>query len=316
MSKKLEHAEWIKKYKNNFNQNIEVIGCYVNSKTKIEVKCKICGKIYNTLPSIITSGCMCKNCSNQKTFSKFKEELNIINNRIEILGTYKGDSEPILLKCIICGNEWFGRPTHLLRGHGCPKCAADKVADLKRKTQECFEKEIFDTNPSIVILGKYKNRHSPILVKSKICGHMWNASPSNLLYHKTGCPICMMSHGERDVYMYLKSNDVLFDSQKVFNGLTGIGKRSLSYDFYLPKHNILIEYQGEFHDGTANQQTEKEFEIQKEHDRRKKQYASDNNIRLLEIWYWDFDNIIEILTREIFNTPFLMQKIRKEVKNV
>ncbi len=30
---------------------------------------------------------------------------------------------------------------------------------------------------------------------------------------------------------------------------------------------------------------------QQEHDRRKKQYAKNHGIKLLEIWYWDFDNI-------------------------
>ena len=71
----------------------------------------------------------------------------------------------------------------------------------------------------------------------------------------------------------------------------------LSYDFYLPKYNLLIEYQGQFHDGniTGDYQTEEMLEIQQEHDRRKRQYAIDHNIELMEIWYWDFDNIENIL---------------------
>ena len=40
---------------------------------------------------------------------------------------------------------------------------------------------------------------------------------------------------------------------------------------------MLIEYQGEFHDGTANIQTEEDFKIQSEHDRRKAEYARENN---------------------------------------
>ena len=71
------------------------------------------------------------------------------------------------------------------------------------------------------------------------------------------------------------------------------------YDFYLPEHNLLIEYQGQFHDGTAHQQSKKEFERQQEHDKRKREYAKDNNIKLLEIWYYDFDNIEEILNKEL-----------------
>lgn len=137
------------------------------------------------------------------------------------------------------------------------------------------------------------------MVRSIICNHTWKAAPSNLLFNQTGCPICSMSHGERSIYLFLKNNNINFIPQKEFNNLFGINGGNLSYDFYLSTYNILIEYQGEFHDGTANQQTPKEYETQKEHDRRKKEFAINNNIKLLEIWYWDFDNIEEILNREL-----------------
>ena len=65
--------------------------------------------------------------------------------------------------------------------------------------------------------------------------------------------------------------------------------------FYLPKENILIEYQGEYHDGTARNQTNEEFKVQQEHDKRKREYAKSHNIELLEIWYYDYNNIEEIL---------------------
>ena len=77
--------------------------------------------------------------------------------------------------------------------------------------------------------------------------------------------------------------------------MIGLKEGLLSYDFYLPKYNLLIEYQGEYHDGSVHKETKERFERQQEHDRRKREYAERNNIKLLEIWYWDFDNIEEIL---------------------
>jgi len=44
---------------------------------------------------------------------------------------------------------------------------------------------------------------------------------------------------------------------------------------------------------------EARFKKQLEHDRRKREYAKKHNINLLEIWYWDFDNIEKILDREL-----------------
>ena len=39
--------------------------------------------------------------------------------------------------------------------------------------------------------------------------------------------------------------------------------------------------------------------MQQEHDKRKRQYAKDHNIKLIEIWYWDFDKIESILEKEL-----------------
>ena len=77
----------------------------------------------------------------------------------------------------------------------------------------------------------------------------------------------------------------------------GVGGGLLSYDFYLPKYNLLIEYQGQFHDGniTGNYQTEEMLSIQKEHDRRKRNYVKAHYIELLEICYLYFKNIEQIL---------------------
>ena len=81
----------------------------------------------------------------------------------------------------------------------------------------------------------------------------------------------------------------------------------LRFDFYLPDYNLLIECQGvqhrEWREGWI---TKEKFEKQLEHDKRKRNYAKENNINLLEIWYYDIDEIEEILIKEL-------NKINKEV---
>ena len=154
----------------------------------------------------------------------------------------------------------------------------------------------------------------------KDCKHEWYATIDSRNKNNgtsNGCPECNKSKGEKkckEVFLCKmffeitqvkydnlsdtdKNNNTYFISQKTFNGLVGLGNGSLSYDFYLPKYNCLIEYQGQYHDGTVSNQTEEQFKYQQEHDRRKKEYAQNNNINLLEIWYWDFDNIEEILSK-------------------
>ena len=109
------------------------------------------------------------------------------------------------------------------------------------------------------------------------------------------CPYCALSKGEKKIENWLRYHNIEYTYEQTFNGLIGLKEGLLSYDFYLPKYNLLIEYQGEYHDGSVHNETKKRFERQQEHDRRKREYAERNNIKLLEIWYWDFDNIEEIL---------------------
>lgn len=81
--------------------------------------------------------------------------------------------------------------------------------------------------------------------------------------------------------------------------MLGIKNRFLSYDFYLPDYNLLIEYQGQFHDGISGEYSRRNLKNQQEHDSRKKCYSINNNIDFLEIWYWDFDKIDIILNEAL-----------------
>ena len=128
---------------------------------------------------------------------------------------------------------------------------------------------------------------------------MWSVKLYNVSLNKTWCPKCNESKGEKRIRKWLKDRNIFYETQKTYNDLVGINNGLLSYDFYLPNYNLLIEYQGQFHDGNNGCQKDKDLKRQQEHDRRKRQYAKDNNIKLLEIWYHDFNNIEEILERRL-----------------
>lgn len=60
----------------------------------------------------------------------------------------------------------------------------------KRKTHDEFMAEFrVKGNPNVIIIGKYINNKTRILVKCKIDGYEWYVLPNNLLYG-TGCPVC------------------------------------------------------------------------------------------------------------------------------
>ena len=284
------------------NPNIKVLGKYINGNTKVLFQCLIDGYIFESTPGhMLSRGATCPKCSKKvkRTTESFKKEVEKANPNINILGDYVNVDTPILAQCKIDGYMWSPIPYHILNGGGCPKCA-----NKWRRTTDEYKKEIYELyGDEYKVLGEYKTALEPIKMIHTTCKRIFYATPTAMRRNDYPCPYCEHpTTGEQRIINYLDSfmkNQYTY--QKYYDDLFGIGGGLLSYDFHLPTYNLLIEYQGEFHDGTARQQTEEEFEIQKEHDKRKREYAKSHGIDLLEIWYWDFDNIEDILYNYLRN---------------
>ena len=103
-----------------------------------------------------------------------------------------------------------------------------------------------------------------------------------------------MSNGEQRIEKYLKRKGHEYISQKRFDDCRNINP--LPFDFYLPKHNIIIEFDGEQHydyDKAFFCSTNCYDDIQR-NDKIKNQYCMDNNIGLIRIKYHELiENTIE-----------------------
>lgn len=104
------------------------------------------------------------------------------------------------------------------------------------------------------------------------------------------------SFGELVIYTYLLEHDIEFAHQKKFDDLRHINK--LPFDFYLPKFNLLIEYNGIQHERGWQGNAEDANEIKKR-DEIKIKYAVTNNFNLLIIDKVTRDEILNVLTNEI-----------------
>lgn len=286
--------------------HVSVIGEYLGSKTKITVKCKTCGYTWKSRPNNLLTGYGCPKCSNRhkRTNNEFRTDVKIVNPDIEIISDFTNTSRHVQVKCKVCDYIWSTTPNHLLSGSGCPNCKAIQLGDRRRLTNEEFLKRLKVKNKNVDVLSKYTGALNKVKCKCKICNNIWYITPANLL-DGHGCSICNNSKGEKEIYSYLIDNDVKFETQKKFNNLFGVNNGLLSYDFYLPNQNLLIEFQGLQHEkpvdfkGLGNKYAESRFIVQKEHDKRKREYAEKNHIRLLEVWYFEFDKVKEILNKNI-----------------
>lgn len=283
----------------NINDKILVVGTYVDNKTKIKCRCLVdgCGCEWYQRPNDLLQGIGCPRCVGyeRKTDVQFKEEFYKLSNMIELLSDYVNRRTPILCKCKIDAYEWYAYPNDLLSGRsGCRMCNGNA-----QYTTESFKIALQKVDPNIEIVGEYVNSKTPIDCTCKICGHNWKASPSNMLNNKTGCPNCVKSSRlEELVEFYFKEYNIEFERPKKFEGLTGIGGKPLSYDFYLPTYNYLFECQGVQHEHPIEYFGGKEtFKIQQEHDKRKREYAEVHKIPLYEIWYYNKNDIRNILDK-------------------
>ena len=135
------------------------------------------------------------------------------------------------------------------------------------------------------------------------CGEEFERDLAHMKRYDSGviCRECNSSQLEHKTKEILNKYCIEYKVQVTYEGLIGLGNGSLSYDFFLPKYNILLECQGVQHEKFTKgfHKSKKDFLKQLEHDRRKFEYAIKNNYIPMEIWYWDIDNIEEILVREL-----------------
>lgn len=283
------------------DSKITILSKYRNAHSKVKCQCKKCDYVWDAIADDLIRGSGCPKCAGniKKTHEEYLSQLKLTNPNIELLNQYVSCHSKIKYRCNICGYEGMADAVSLLSGHGCYRCGIEISKKKQRKSHDLFVDEMSKLNNNIEILGKYINNNSRIHCKCKICEHEWNPLANNLL-SGYGCPNCNMSSLEQFVYSYLYNNSINFEQRYTFSNLKGIGNKLLSYDFYLPNCNLLIECQGIQHYQPIKHFGGKEkFKIQQEHDKRKREYAKENNIKLLEIPYWDYENIEQILLREL-----------------
>ncbi len=230
-----------------------------------------------------------------KTQEDFIKEVNKLwNGQYVVLGEYENSQMKIEMKHQ-CGFTYKVTPANFLKGRQCPKC----VKRVKTKDTEYYKKELREmVDNEYTLLSEYKASRVKVKLKHNVCGFEYLTTPNDFQQGKR-CPKCRESKGEKKIRTLLEEHKIKFIPQYEFDDLIGIGGRTLKFDFAILKDNdnkILIEYDGEFHfEGKARLQKDSDFKTQQIHDEMKNQYCKENNIELIRIPYWKYDNIEEIL---------------------
>src|SRR5699024_3300083 len=282
---------------------IEIMSRYKNDGAKVLCKCKIDNYEWEATPNNLLQGYGCPKCGELRRIklrtrkhNEFIKELKLVNTNIDVLSEYSRSDNKIKCRCKIDSHEWEALPSSLLCGQGCPKCGITKSAKVRTKTHDEFVKELYEVNPDVEVLEKYKRNNAKIKFRCKVDGNEWETSPISLLIG-TGCPSCNSSKGEKQVEKYLKENLIPYKAQHTFNGCRY--KKELPFDFYLPTLNTAIEYDGIQHFEPVNIFGGKEsFELQMIKDNIKNIYCKNKGIKLIRIPYTTED-INEFLDKHL-----------------
>ena len=297
--------------------NLEVLGHYVRVTEKILMRCKIHDYIFEAIPDNLLRGKGCRLCGHESAARSKRKNFGVVVDAFNEYGIKLLSTEDEIIDltktklrylCPIHGEQtilW----NNFKRGARCRSCA-DEANSLRMRTATWERIQEYFTNSEYVLLSTFEEytgaKDSCLRCLCEKHGE-FKISWNNLNKFE-GCPVCNSSAGERRIFHYLYKHNINFDRVKTFDNLIGIGGRKLSYDFYLPQLNVLIEHQGEQHEhpvvfnNMSDVDAEANFQKQQEHDRRKKQYAIDNDIELLEIWHYEFDKIEDILDKQFNNT--------------
>lgn len=292
---------------------------YIDSQTLLKVRCTDCGEpIYVSFANInhrktircVECGYKYRSETYRFTIDEVREIIESDESGCKLLSTeYKGYREELKILCG-CGKNVINTTLELFQMRSkkyCPDCGGQIKWDLN-----LAKKYVLENSDCELLADEYISTKTKMPFKCG-CGNLFYTDISTFIYKdKHQCNQCSSEHSmlQLKCHDFLESNNIEYLSEKTFedciNPLTNV---RLRYDFYLPNYKekgLLIEAMGIQHEKPIrfyNAITEEEaiikFEQQKYRDELKRKYAEDNGIELLYIWYYELDNIPEILTTKL-----------------
>lgn len=260
---------------------------YINAITKVIIICPKHGEFLQS-PHMHLRNINCPKCSvtYRKSTNQFiNEAIKTHGNKYDYsLVEYINNASKIKIICNDHGEFHQTPQSHISNRSGCPICGDIVNGNRHKKKRDQFINEAKDIheNKYDYSLSKYINGRIKIEIICPIHGTFTQTPNSHL--RGSGCPICKESKGEKQIRKLLENKNIEYVCGKTFTNCKHI--RKLPFDFYLPKHNALIEFDGIQHFQLNEFFTSKtEFENLQKRDKIKTQFCNDHNINLIRIKY-------------------------------
>ncbi len=309
--KRRKHEDFVKEIYELVGDEYEVVSQFKNIKINVEFLHKTCNKIFTKIPDkFIKLGQRCPYCTGKKRKTKNVKKINeefvkeiksLVGNEYTFLEEYKGALFSILVrhnseKCNF--HEYKTKPSDFLNEKRCAKCAGKYSTTKNEYKQMIFDKR----GDEYILYDGYIKMSSDVFIKHNIdeCGYIFKTNASRFIYSDIKCPLCRNFKGQNKIKKYLEDNNIKYSINFSFSDLKGINGGHLTFDFVIyniyNNINFLIEYQCHQHyESIEIFGGVERFNNQVKNDNKKRIYCKDNNINLLEIPYWEYKNIENII---------------------
>ena len=240
----------------------------------------------------------CPYCKAENTRKRCKHSYEYIKEYIEsfsftfLSDSYNGNKNEIIIECPLGHIDKTTFSNFQRRKEKCTECSN------RRKYEYEFVKNYIESFGHKLLSEDYINCSSSLDIKCDN-GHIYHKDFNDFKNNESRCPYCRpISKGETYIRNFILQHNIYFEEQKILNNCKN--KDYLPFDFYIPSLNLLIEYDGKQHYkyGCFGGDLLDLMNI-KYRDNIKTNYCQQNNIKLIRIPYWDYDNVEEILTKEL-----------------
>lgn len=267
---------------------------------------------------LLLNGAICRKCAIEKNkearSSKerltIEEEISRYNNN-QLLNKedyINGTTKNLKILCGRCNRIFItDRKSYLKNARRdsnylCPSCNKEMIRARMLRDKDDVEEYINSINNN-KLLNKEDYKGNDVVnlkIQCGFCGEVFTTSLTSYQSGKTMCDKCSskFSYGELAIKDVLDSNSISYIDEYWFHDCRD--KNPLPFDFYLPDYNLCIEYQGKQHyQAIEFFGGDEAFKVRQFHDQIKRDYCSLNDIALLEIPYWEYKNIDQIIIKKL-----------------
>lgn len=295
----LTHEQFMLKVFEKYQNKYDILDKYVDSQSKIRIKCPIHG-IFSKTPNRFLFTLGCAKCTMDSKKIPLKEFIDRSKAKhgdkyCYLFEKFLGLSKIHDFQCKIHNINFKQRGQKHLVHEGCPKC---KTRGINSRDINSLH-ELAKKQNGFLISDKYLGMNNHVKYEWKCTKEHKFKSTANNVVNGKWCPICKESKGEKSVNNYLSKIGLKFniDYFRQFKFEDCKNKKPLAFDFWIPRFNLLIEYDGQQHFKEVTGSWIPNYGLEKIQflDNIKNQYCKNKNIDLLRISYKEFNQVENIL---------------------